>query len=271
MPTSPSRPAPEPPPGHSRADLERLRPGPAESARTVVMQGAATVCAPGVESSRVLAQVVTAAGQVLLLMPGEGEVVAAVRTAPDADLSALVMVSDRAPVPLRDPVRAQLWLSGWLTPVRPHDERAALLAFADVRPEEALLDVGRSAVLLRLDLAEVVLGECRTRTDVGASGFLAAVPDPLAAVEADLLQHLDRDHADFLELLGRLVPARMSRPGDVLRPLGIDRFGVRLRVERPVGRQDLRVPFARPLTCAGQLGAAMGRLTCVARSRARVS
>jgi len=271
MPTSPSRSAPEPLPGHSRADLERLRPGPAERARTVVMQGAATVCAPGVESSRVLAPVVTAAGQVLLLMLGEGELVAAVRTAPDADLSALVMISDRAPVPLRDPVRAQLWLSGWLTPVRPHDERAALLAFADVRPEEALLDVGRSAVLLRLDLAEVVLGEGRTGTDVGASEFLAALPDPLAEVEADLLQHLDRDHADFLQLLGRLVPAGMAGPGDVLRPLGIDRFGVRLRVERPVGCQDLRVPFAQPLTCPGQLGAAMGRLTCVARSRARVS
>jgi hypothetical protein len=265
MPTSPSRPAPEP--QHRSGDLDRLQPDPAERARTVVARGVATVCAPGLQSSRVLAHALTAAGQTLLVVPRDGEVAAAGRRAPGSDLSALVMVSDRAPVPLRHPVRAQLWLSGWLTPVRPNDERAALLAFADVRAEEVLLDVGRSAALLRLDLAEVVLGGRRRGIDVSPAELLAARPDPLAAVEADLLRHLDRDHAEFLALLGRSVPAGMVGPDDVLRPLGIDRFGVRLRIERPRGFQDLRLPFARPLTCPGELGAAIRRLTCVARSR----
>jgi hypothetical protein len=136
-----------------------VRPTPAERARTVATRPTATVSAPGVQCSRLLAHAVTEAAQVLLVVPSHGDLAAAVRAAPGQDLSALVMVSDHAPVPLRRTVRAQLWLSGWVTPVRPEDQRAAQLSFAETSPAGALLDVGRTATLLRLDLAEVVLGE----------------------------------------------------------------------------------------------------------------
>ena len=167
MQSRPSHPAPA-----RRPDVEGLRPGAAERARTVATRPAATVCARGVEGSRLLAHTVTAAGQVLLVVRREGELATAVREAPDQDLPALVMISDHAPVPLRRPVRAQLWLSGWATPVRPADERATALAFAETRPDAALLDVGHSAQLLRLDLAEVVLGESGEGIDVGPQEFL---------------------------------------------------------------------------------------------------
>ncbi|TQN42960.1 uncharacterized protein DUF2470 [Blastococcus colisei] len=263
MSTCPSRPAPEP----HRPDLAGLCPGPAERARTVAAGRGATVCAAGVESSRVLAHAVTEAEQFLIAVPAGGDVVRAVGAAPRSDLSALVMVSDHAPVPLRRPVRAQLWLSGWLTPVRPRDERAAVLAFADTRPDGVLLDVGRSVALLRLDLAEVVLSAGGRALDVSPLDFLAARPDPLAAIEAEHLAHLDRDHPEFLRLLAELLPAGSLAPGDVVRPLGMDRFGFRLRIERPGGHQDIRVPFAGPLTCTGDLGAAVGRLARAARNR----
>ena len=262
MPTCPSRPAPEP----HRPDLADLRPGPAERARTVAARTGATVCAPGVESSRVLAHAITAADQVLVAVPAQGDLASAVAAAPDTDLSALVMVTDHAPVALRRSVRAQLWLSGWLTPVPARDERSAVLAFADARPTEVLLDVGRSVTLLRLDLAEVVLGEGGTPVEVGPLDFLVARPDPLVEIEAEHLRHLDRDHPEFLRLLAELLPAGSLAAGDVLRPLGMDRFGFRLRIERPGGHQDVRVPFGRPLGCAGELGAAVGRLTCAARN-----
>jgi hypothetical protein len=263
MPTCPSRPAPEP----QRPELDALRPGPAERARTVAGRPGATVCAAGVEGSRVLAHAVTAADQVLVAVPTDGDLVRAVLSTPGSDLSGLVMVTDHAPVPLRRPVRAQLWLSGWLTPVPARDERTSVLAFADARPTEVLLDVGRSATLLRLDLAEVVLGEGGPALEVSPLEFLAARPDPLAPVEAEHLAHLDGDHPEVLALLGGLLPTGSIGPDDVLRPLGLDRFGFRLRVERPGGHQDVRVPFGRPLGCAAELGPAIGRLTCAARSR----
>lgn len=265
MPNCPSRPAPEP----HRRDLSGLCPGPAERARTVAARRGATVCAAGVESSRVLAHAVTDEDQVLVAVPTGGDVARGVLEAPGSDLSALVMVTDHAPVPLRRPVRAQLWLSGWLTPVPARDERAAVLAFADARPDGVLLDVGRSVTLLRLDLAEVVLSDGGRTLEVGPLDFLAARPDPLAEIEADQLRHLDRDHPEFLGVLAGLLPAGSLTPGDTLRPVGLDRFGFRLRIERPGGHQDVRVPFGRPLARAGDLGVAVGRLACAARNRVR--
>ncbi|WP_448628672.1 DUF2470 domain-containing protein [Geodermatophilus sp. URMC 64] len=242
------------------ATARAVRPGPAERARTVAAAAGATVCAAGIEAHLPLAHAVTADGRVLLVVPADGPLATAVAAAPQRDLTALLMLSDRAPVPLRRPVRAQLWLSGWATPLPDRDVRPALLAFADVRPVAALLDVGRTATLLRLDLAEVVLRDGYAVTEVGPEEFAGAAPDPLTGIEAATLAHLDADHPEFLaQLTVRLAPGDVG-PHDVVRPLGLDRFGLRLRIERPVGHRDVRLAFPRPLTCPGQLGAAMRAL-----------
>ncbi|SNS12943.1 Protein of unknown function [Geodermatophilus pulveris] len=240
-----------------------LRAEPAERARTVGSRPSAALCVRGLDAVRPLAAATTATGATHVLVPTGGEVDAAL--AGREDVTAVLMVSDRAPVPLRDPVRAQLWLSGWLTPLRPADRRAAALEVAAVRPVGALLDVGRGATLLRLDVAEVVLREGSRCTEVGPQAYAQARPDPLAAVEARVLQHLDRTHPEVLDLLGARLPAGELGPRDVVRPLGVDRLGYRLRIERPTGHRDVRVPFPRPLTCPGQLAAATRRLVCAAR------
>ena len=152
-------------------------------------------------------------------------------------------------------------------PGRPSERRAATLAFAEVDPAGVLLDVGRTATLLRLDLAEVVLGESGTSTEVTPEAYGAARPDLLAEVEEPTLQHLDSAHPEALALLAAHLPAAEVGRHGVVRPLGVDRCGVRLRVERSGGHRDLRVPFARPLSCPGELARAMGLLLCAARSR----
>ena len=250
-------------PGRSAAPTAVLA-DPAERARTVASREAAALCVRGLAPSRPLAHATTRDGQVLVLVPSEGEVAAALAAEPD--LTTVLMVSDRAPVPLRDSLRAQLWLSGWLTPVHPADQRVAAVAFADVRPEGQLLDVGRDTTLLRLDLAEVVLREGASCAEVSPPEYAAARPDPLAGVEAGMLRHLDRDHPEVFHLLRSRIPAGELGPRDVVRPLGIDRFGYRLRIERPGGHTDVRVPFPRPLTCAGQLHAATQLLLASAPS-----
>lgn len=263
-------PCAHPPPEPGRA--ADVRPSPAERARTVTTRPTATVSAAAVRCSRLPAHAVTDAGQFLLVVPSDGDLAAAVRHAPGQDLSTLVMVSDHAPVPLRRSVRAQLWLSGWATPVRLEDRREALLAFAEANPAGPLLDVGRTATLLRLDLAEVVLGEGGEGVDLGPQEFLAARPDPLAPLEAETLRHLDSDHPEFLAILTGLLPEGVVGERDVVRPLGVDRCGFRLRVERPAGHSrdhvDVRVPLPRPLTCPGQLGPAVRHMTMAARRAA---
>ncbi|SEO84798.1 DUF2470 domain-containing protein [Trujillonella endophytica] len=246
-------------PGRGPAALDHSA-APAERARTVAARAGAALCIAGREPARPLAHATTVAGQVLLLVPAGGEAVATVEASPGADVSALLMVSDRAPVPLRDPVRGQVWLSGWLTPVADRDLRAAALEFADVRPAGDLLDVGGATTLLRLDLAEIVLREGERCTEVGPADYVAARPDPLLEVETRMLTHVDRCHPEVLEGLARLLPADTVGADDVVRPLALDRFGYRLRIERPGGHTDARVAFPRPLTCAGQLHAATQHL-----------
>ncbi|WP_100502326.1 DUF2470 domain-containing protein [Geodermatophilus chilensis] len=244
-----------------------LRADAAERARTVGGRTSAALCVRGLDAGRPLAHATTTTGTTYVLVPTGGEVDTAL--AGRDDLTAVLMVSDRAPVPLRDPLRAQLWLSGWLAPVHPAARRAAVLAFAETRPVGSLLDVGDGATLLRLDVAEVVLREGERCTEVGPHAYAQARPDPLAAVEARMLQHLDRDHPEVLDLLRSRIPTGDLGPHDVVRPLALDRFGYRLRIERPAGRRDLRVPFARPLTCPKQLQAATRQLICTARAARR--
>ena len=58
-------------------------------------------------------------------------------------------------------------------------------------------------------------------------------------------QHLDTAHRDVVARLADRLPARLRR-GDV-RPLGLDRYGVRLRVEGADGDHDVRLPFGKPV------------------------
>jgi hypothetical protein len=244
----------------ARATAPDLTAAPAERARTVAARAAAALCVAGREPARPLAHATLPSGQLLVLVPAGGEATATLRASAAGDVSALLMVSDRAPVPLRDPVRGQVWLSGWLTLVPERDLRAAALQFAEVRPAGDLLDVGATTTLLRLDLAEVVLREGERCTEVSPADFLAARPDPLLAVETRMLTHVDRCHPEVLQALARHLPAGAVGEGDTVRPLALDRFGYRLRIERPSGATDVRVPFAQPLTCAGQLHAATQQL-----------
>jgi Protein of unknown function (DUF2470) len=56
--------------------------------------------------------------------------------------------------------------------------------------------------------------------------------------------------------LAAKLPVRLRRDGDV-RPLGIDRYGMRLRVERADGDRDSRLPFRAPVDDVIELGKAI--------------
>jgi hypothetical protein len=90
---------------------------------------------------------------------------------------------------------------------------------------------------------------------VGLDDLLAARPDPFCAMESSWLQHIDADHREIVDLLASRLPAPLRR-GRV-RPLGLDRYGLRLRVERDDGDHDVRLPFASPVTDVTGLGRAI--------------
>ncbi|MEV8098126.1 DUF2470 domain-containing protein [Kitasatospora sp. NPDC085879] len=95
--------------------------------------------------------------------------------------------------------------------------------------------------------------------------FAAAAADPLAAEEALLLQHLDAAHADQVLALGLRAAGQRSVPRAdsvrAVRPVALDRFGLRLRLVGEDGRVlDARFEFGRPVRSAEELPDAMRRL-----------
>jgi hypothetical protein len=235
-------------------------PTPAERARTVATCSSAWVHALGTGTSPLLRATTTAGGDVLLVVPRSGGLADAVRRSPLGDLPARLTVTRRSPLPLRDPVRGQLQLVGWLTAVTPAEETALVLDFAEVCPADVLLDVGLTATLLRLDVAEVLLEEGGTSSVIEPEQFAEASPDPLAADEVDLVGEHARPLA---ELCARV--RLWAGEDDGVHLLGVDRFGVLFRVECPASHYDLRVPFPGPVTDRAGFATALGDVLRCAR------
>jgi hypothetical protein len=182
---------------------------------------------------------------------------------------ALLELADYAPLPLREPVRSLVWIRGRLHQVPLPTVHALLDRIAAEHPNPALLQVqtprstpvadegvGYTRYLLaRLQIESVVVTDSTGAEAVDLRALLAARPDPFCAFESCWIRHLDTAHRDVVARLASRLPARLRR-GDV-RPLGVDRYGVRLRVESADGDRDVRLPFRQPVDDVTGLGQAI--------------
>jgi hypothetical protein len=169
---------------------------------------------------------------------------------------ALLEMTDYSPLPLREPVRSLVWVRGRLVRVPPDAVTTVLDQIAAEYPNPALLQVEtpRSApsaddepryALLRLQIASVVVTDATGAEPVSVADLLAARPDPFCEIESSLLWHLETAHNDVVARLASKLPAPLRR-GQV-RPLGLDRYGVRFRVEGNDGDHDVRLHFHKPV------------------------
>ncbi|GAA1266335.1 DUF2470 domain-containing protein [Saccharothrix xinjiangensis] len=233
-------------------------PHPAERARTIAARGgrAALLPSDGTESrvTPVLHHV-HPRGDVTVLLPDEHPLVEAGRR---AELTAMLEVADHAPVQLREPVRGLLWITGWLRTLDPREARVAGLEVADDRPDPRLLDVGHGVSVLRLSPASLVVADAESTTSLRLELFAQAEPDPFAAHEDHWLRHLELSHRDVVGLLGQHLPEHLR--GGHVRPLGLDRFGLRLRVEMSDEDHDVRIAFSRSVGTAQELAVELRRL-----------
>jgi hypothetical protein len=240
-------------------------PNPAERAKTIASRnGPATVLPTceraGLEAGRVVPVLhhVHHSGSVSVLLPDDHAMVRASRQAQRGELAVLVELADQAPVDLREPIRGLLWITGWLRPLSPVSARARAVSIAETRPDERLLDVGHGLTLLRLTPASLVLADAEGTHSLRPHTFSAAPPDPFHDYEAQWLRHLESDHADVVGQLAEHLPAELR--GGRIRPLGLDRFGLRLRVESDTGDHDVRLAFSKPIESPPQLAAELRRL-----------
>ncbi|HEY4455466.1 MAG TPA: DUF2470 domain-containing protein [Pseudonocardiaceae bacterium] len=238
-------------------------PQPAERARTIAARGGRAVLLRSepdqdtASADRIEPHLhhVHTDGTVTVLLADHHPLLAAARA---NRLPAMVEVADRAPVALREPVRALLWVTGLLDALDEDEGREQALLVADEHVDSRLLDVGHGYSVLRLTPASLVLADSEGTSSIAPDEFAAATPDPFCEYEDNWLRHLDSAHRDVVGMLTRLLPDAL-RGGNV-RPLGLDRYGLRLRVEATEGDHDVRLAFASPVDTPQGLAVELRRM-----------
>ncbi|MCB5181360.1 DUF2470 domain-containing protein [Streptomyces antimicrobicus] len=237
----------------------------AERVRTLVESNASvSLTLPGARDTRYpeefgtgvpAARTATPDGDVILLVPGDSAAARAAAHAQDDDLTAVIEITDVAPVSVPHRIRGRAWLAGWLTPVRGGERAGCAALLAERHPVgellgtlEALDRTGRPAwTLLRLEVGEITVDDLWGAEHVDPEDFATAEPDPLVAHETEILQHLAAAHGDRMRDLCALLGPRAADLDAV--PVALDRFGLRVRFTgAAAGTFDARFDFPAPLT-----------------------
>ncbi|MCT7661558.1 DUF2470 domain-containing protein [Mycobacterium deserti] len=217
-----------------------------------VRAGGAMLAVEGVEPAATPVHHLLDDGSFAITAPVDGVIAGMAIAAGDAGVQAVLEMTDYAPLPLREPVRSLVWIRGRLYDVAAGEVAALLDLIATEDPNPALLQVHSPAgtgdpryALMRLEIDSVVVADSTGAESVGVSTLLDARPDPFCAMESCWLQHMESAHRDVVDRLASRLPTALRR-GRV-RPLGLDRYGVQLRVEGDDGDHDVRLPFAKPV------------------------
>lgn len=197
-----------------------------------------------------VARTVTPDGDVILLVSGESAAARASAYAQDDDLTAVIEITDVAPVSVPHRIRGRAWLAGWLTRVRGDDRATCAALLAERHPVGELLGLSDPSawVLLRLEVGEISVDDLWGAQHVDPDDLAAAEPDPMVAHESELLQHLHSAHGDRLGELCGLLGSREDA-GMTAVPLALDRLGLRVRFAGgAAGSFDARFDFPEPVT-----------------------
>ncbi|MDR3660427.1 MAG: DUF2470 domain-containing protein [Mycobacterium sp.] len=217
--------------------------------------GAATLATDGLAPTTTPVHHLLADGSLALTVPAGSLLTATVAAAGVGGVAAMLELTDLAALPLREPVRALVWFRGRLRAVPAAQVPALLDLIAAENPNPALLQVNPGPdhhdpaeppyALFRLEVESIVVADATGAESVGVGALLDALPDPFCAMESHWVQHMESAHRDLIDRLASRLPMTL-RHGRV-RPLGLDRYGVQLRVEREDGDHDVRLPFSRPV------------------------
>jgi hypothetical protein len=219
-----------------------MQPTPAEVARTLAAghlpANAHIACRPGPLPVR---HVTDAHGGVLLLSPRDGALAGALRPMPGADDTALVLDIADVPPTAGAPSLGRVWVSGWARALAGDEARAAALDYAETDAATDLLDVGDTQVLHRMDVAEVRYERSGVLIDIDPEDFAEAGPDPLRAIEFDLIADLADHHVTEMSDYVRRQLGPVAGPADRPEVVRLDRYGFVVRV----GDRLARLAFPR--------------------------
>lgn len=205
---------------------------------------------PGLESAgsdqlMPLSRTVGPDGDLFLEFPADSPAVRAAAHAQDDELTAVLEITDVAPVSVPHRVRGRARVCGWLTSL----------------PGMA----GPGRMLLRLETGEAHVEDLWGAEAVEPEELRDAAADLIAGHEAELLQHLHAAHGERLgtlcELLGERTAGTTSGSRPSVVPVALNRHGLRVRFfERNGPCFDARFEFPEPVRDMTELRHAMRTL-----------
>jgi Protein of unknown function (DUF2470) len=236
-----------------------MQPSPAEIARTLAAGHLPAIahiaCHPGPLPVR---HVTDAQGRPLLLVPSGSTLTTALRPQPGNDDAALVLDIRDVPPMSSSPAIGRVWVSGWAARLTGDEARAAALDYADTDACGDLLDIGESQALYRMDVAEVRFERNEKHIEIDPDDYAEASPDPLRAVEFDLIADLADHHVTEMSDYVRRQLGAAARPGDEPRVVRLDRYGFLVRM----GSRSARLAFPRPVTDRHDLAHLLHPILC---------
>ncbi|WP_346776470.1 DUF2470 domain-containing protein [Streptomyces sp. HNM0574] len=180
-------------------------------------------------------------------------------------MTAVMELTDVAPVSAPHRIRGRAWVAGWLTAVRDEERAVCAQLIAEQYPGGAAEESDIAWMLVRLEVGEAYVDDLWGEEHVEPEQFAAAAADPLMPHEAELLQHLAAAHEEQVQSLGSLLGTRepVCPAGTRALPLALDRYGMRVRFVERGSRDrcfDARFEFPEPVADIAQLRRAMHRL-----------
>ncbi|WP_446210621.1 DUF2470 domain-containing protein [Micromonospora sp. IBSANI012] len=204
-------------------------------------------------------------GRVLMLVPVVSDLAAELDPGADDDVAVVLDVLDLPPAP-GAPSLGRAWVSGWAAPLRGAEARRGAADFAAVDPTGDLLDVGTRFRLHRFEVVEARLEGADSVRRVDPGEYAAAEPDPLHALEPELLADLtDHHEAQVTAYLRGHLDLTGGRP----RVVRLDRYGLVVAYGGPGDRRRARLAFPHPVADPAELSRLLHPMLCPRAASAR--
>ena len=127
--------------------------------------------------------------------------------------------------------------------VDPPDERRA--AYLERHPSAKYWIDFSDFAFFRLEVSDVYyVGGFGVMGWVSSADYLSAEPDPLVDASAQILKHMNADHADALQAITRHFG---SLPAEEATMISVDRLGFVIRARTPEGMKGVRIAFPEPV------------------------
>ena len=165
-----------------------------------------------------------------------------------------------------DPLAAgRVTLMGRAARLGPDEAAAARPAYLARQPNAAYWVDFQDFGFYRLAVEDVYfVGGFAAMDWIEAEAYRAARPDPLADVAGEIVEHVNRDHADALVTLARVFAGAEA---DEASMVSVDRLGFKLRIRHEGRVHGARVPFPREVTTAEETRQALIAMLRDARAR----